>query len=103
MLFMVRITVKLPNDWNAEKIAAMYSDEIERGCQMMREGKVLRGWRIAGEMANFSIWQAETLEAFHENIQSLPLYRYMDIVVTPIIKHPTTEAFEKKYGALPEC
>jgi muconolactone D-isomerase len=101
MLFMVHIKVDLPTDWTPEKISEVYVAETERGMQMMREKKVLRGWRIVGEMANYSIWQAETLEDLHANLQSLPLWRFMDVDVTPIIKHPTTEAYEKRFGALP--
>lgn len=102
MQFMVRIDVKLPSDWDEKKIEENYAAESKRGQQLVNEGKLLRIWRIVGRRANFGIWQADSPEELHESIQSLPLYRYMDVEVTPIIKHPLTKAYEEEYGGLPQ-
>lgn len=102
MLFMVRINVKLPSEWDEKKIEEVYAAEGKRGRQMMNEGKVLRIWRIVGKRANFGVWQADSLEELHENIQSLPLFPCMDVEVTPIIKHPSTGVYEAEYGQLPQ-
>jgi muconolactone D-isomerase len=34
-------------------------------------------------------------------LQSLPMYPFMTISVTPIIKHPVEEAYEQKHGPIP--
>lgn len=102
MLFMVHINVRLPAQWDQDKIDEVYSAEGARGMELMNEEKLLRIWRIVGRRANFGIWQSDSLEELHENIQSLPLFRYMDIEVTPIIKHPGAAAYEEKYGQLPQ-
>jgi muconolactone delta-isomerase len=34
-------------------------------------------------------------------LQTLPMYPYMTISATPIIKHPVEQAYEEKYGYVP--
>ena len=101
MQFMVQIVVSLPGDWSDEKLVEMTKAENARGHELMREGEVLRIFRIVGRRANFGIWQAETLEKLHQNLLSLPMHPWMEITVTPIIEHPSTAAYRETYGELP--
>jgi muconolactone D-isomerase len=101
MLFMVKIVVRLPGDWPKEKLEEINKRETARSMQMVREGKLKRIFRIVGQRANFSIWETETPEQLHETLTSMPLHPYMDITVTPIMKHTTTAAWEKEHGAMP--
>lgn len=101
MLFMVKIVVRLPGDWPQEKLAEINKNETARSMQFVREGKLKRIFRIVGKRANFSIWETTTPEELHATLTSLPLHPYMDIEVTPIMKHTTTEAWEKETGAMP--
>ena len=54
-----------------------------------------------GQRANFSIWEAASPEEMHATLASLPMHPYMDVSVTPIITHSTTEAWEAAHGAMP--
>ena len=54
-----------------------------------------------GLRGNFSIWEADSLEALHETLTSLPLHPYMDIEIYPLIKHTTTVAWEAENGEMP--
>jgi muconolactone D-isomerase len=101
MLFMVNIVVHLPGDWPKEKLDPLVSAETARGMQFIKEGKLKRIFRIVGQRANFSIWEAATLEELHATLSSLPMHPYMDVAVTPIIRHSTTEAWEAAHGAMP--
>jgi muconolactone D-isomerase len=101
MLFMVNIVVHLPGDWPKDKVDALARIETERGMQCVKEGKLKRIFRIVGQRANFSIWEANTLEELHATLASLPMHPYMDVRVYPIIKHSTTEAWEAAHGAMP--
>jgi muconolactone D-isomerase len=101
MLFMVKIVVRLPGDWPKEKLEEINKRETARSMQMVREGKLKRIFRIVGQRANFSIWETETPEQLHETLTSMPLHPYMEITVTSIMKHTTTAAWEKEYGAMP--
>jgi muconolactone D-isomerase len=101
MLFMVNIVVHLPGDWTKEKVESLAGAETARGMQCIKEGKLRRIFRIVGQRANFSIWEAASLEELHATLSSLPMHPYMDVSVYPIIKHSTTEAWEAARGAMP--
>ncbi len=103
MQFMVRIDVRLPGDWPKERLDAMVEAEMERGNELMREGRQIRLWRIVGLRSNFGIWQADTLEELHEMLQSMPMHPWMDIEITPIIEHPGVARFRERYGDPPAC
>lgn len=101
MLFMVNIVVHLPGDWPKEKLDPLVKAETARGMHFVKEGKLKRIFRVVGQRANFSIWEADTLEELHANLCSLPMHPYFDVSVYPIIKHSTTEAWESAQGAMP--
>ena len=101
MLFMVKIVVRLPGDWPKERLAEINKNETARSMQFVKEGKLKRIFRIVGQRANFSIWETASPEELHATLTSLPLHPYMDVSVFPIMKHTTTEAWEKEFGAMP--
>ena len=101
MLFMVNIVVHLPGDWPREKVEQLASAETARGMQCIREGKLRRIFRVVGQRANFSIWEAGSFEELHATLTSLPMHPYFDVTVTPLIRHSTTEAWEAAHGAMP--
>lgn len=101
MLFMVRIKVELPGEMDPAKVQELGEAETARGIELIQAGKLRKVWRIVGERANFSIWEADTLEEFHANISSLPLHPWMSIDVTPMIEHPATQAYESRVGPFP--
>jgi muconolactone delta-isomerase len=57
--------------------------------------------RIVGKRANFSIWDVDSLEELHESFQSLPMFPWMDITVTPLIEHPSEIEYKKQNGEMP--
>ncbi len=101
MQFMVRIDVKLPGDWPKERLDEMIEAEMNRGNELMRQGKQLRLYRIVGLRSNFGIWQTDTLEELHEILQSMPMHPWMDIEITAIIEHPGVARFREIHGELP--
>jgi len=101
MLFMVNIVVHLPGDFPKDKLDLLVKAETARGMQCIKEGKLKRIFRAVGQRANFSIWEADSLEELHATLLSLPMHPYMDVSVHPIIKHSTTEEWEATQGAMP--
>ena len=101
MRFMVQMVVGLPGDWPAEKVDEIAKAENARGHELIKAGKLRRLFRIVGKRANFSIWDADSLEELHETLQSLPMHPWMEIDITPIIEHPGVARFREKYGELP--
>jgi muconolactone D-isomerase len=101
MLFMVNIEVSVPADLPQTQKDDLRRRETDRALELMKANKLRRIWRIVGQVANFSVWEADSLEELHANLGSLPLYPYMKVTVTPVIQHPATEAWLKAHGALP--
>ena len=101
MRFFLNIRVQLPGEWTAEQRADLVRRETEAAVDLIHRRVLRRTFRIVGQLANFSIWETDTPEELHAVLQSLPLYPFMTISVTPIIKHPVEEAYEKKHGPIP--
>ena len=88
MLFQVKMTVKIPHDADPAKIKAFSEQEHERASELQNHGKWLHLWRIVGQFANISIFKVETPGELHDILQSLPLYPFMTVEVTPLCQHP---------------
>ncbi len=89
MLFHVRMDVNLPHDLDAQLRAETIAREKEFSQELQRAGKWVHLWRIVGQYANVSIFDVESNDDLHELLQALPLFPYMDIVVTPLTHHPS--------------
>jgi muconolactone D-isomerase len=101
MLFMLRIDVTVPPEMPPADKDKLRERENARALELINEGTLLRIWRIVGRVANFSLWEAATLEALHEKVSSLPMFPHMKIDVTPLINHPVTEAADARNGRPP--
>ncbi len=101
MLFMVNIEVSIPADLPQKDKDDLRTRENSRAMELIHAKKIRRIWRIVGQVANFSVWEADSPEELHANLGSLPMYPYMKVSVTPLIQHPATEAYSKTHGSMP--
>ncbi|NMZ47034.1 MAG: muconolactone delta-isomerase [Pseudomonas sp. PGPPP4] len=90
MLFMVRMTVKLPHDLPAADATRLKQAEKELAQELQRQGTWRHLWRIAGLYANVSIFDVADTQALHDTLLQLPLYPYMEIEVTALCRHPSS-------------
>ncbi|MDR5856173.1 muconolactone Delta-isomerase [Caballeronia sp. LZ062] len=90
MLFHVRMDVKLPLDMPAEMANAVKAREKAYSQDLQRSGKWRHIWRLAGEYANFSIFDVQSNAELHDILTALPLFPYMRISVTPLCRHPSS-------------
>lgn len=90
MLFMVRMTVKLPHDLPAAEATRLKQAEKELAQQLQRQGIWRHLWRIAGLYANVSVFDVTDTQALHDTLLQLPLYPYMEIEVTALCRHPSS-------------
>jgi muconolactone D-isomerase len=89
MLFHVRMDVRIPHDLDPETRAEIVAREKDYSHELQRAGKWPHIWRIVGEYSNFSIFDVESNDELHAVLSGLPLFRYMDIHVTPLATHPS--------------
>lgn len=101
MRFMLQIRTQLPGEWTGDQRKELSDRQAAAALELMRRGILRRTFRVVGQLANFSIWEVNTLEELHAVLESLPMYPFMTISVTPIIQHPVEAAYEAKYGAIP--
>ena len=90
MLFHVRMDVNLPPDMPKDVADQIKSREKAYSQELQTSGKWRHIWRIAGEYANYSIFDVESNAELHDMIIALPLFPYMKISVTPLCRHPSS-------------
>jgi muconolactone D-isomerase len=90
MLFHVRMDVNIPADLPAEAATEIKAREKAYSQELQRSGKWRHIWRLAGEYANFSIFDVESNAELHDILTGLPLFPYMKISVTPLCRHPSS-------------
>ena len=90
MLFHVRMNVNLPLNMPAEQAAQLKQTEKELAQRLQHEGKWRHRWRIAGQYANVSVFDVDSVEELHDLLTSLPLFPYMQVDVMPLCRHPSS-------------
>jgi muconolactone D-isomerase len=88
MLFLVNMTVRIPYSVEPEKVTRLTALEHERASELERQGKWLQAWRVVGKWANVSVFEVDSPTELHEILNSLPLYPFMEIVVTALCPMP---------------
>lgn len=89
MLFMVHMIVDIPSSLPADEAERIKAVEKQYSHDLQHSGKWKHLWRIVGEYANISIFEAESNDELHDMLSKLPLFPYMDITVTPLAAHPS--------------
>ena len=89
MEFLVHIKIK----WAPTMDEAAKQDVTQRerahAAELIRQGHLVRMWRVPARFENWGLWRARNATHLHEIITGLPGYPYMhDIEVLPLAKHP---------------
>ena len=95
MLYLAESHVNKPADMSAEEWQRIAQAESDHGIQARRDGSLVNIWRIAGEYAAFSLWEADGNDKLHEHISSLPMFPYATFKITPLATHPSTIRWTK--------
>ena len=89
MLFHVHMTVRIPRDLPADEAADIIAREKAYSQDLQRSGKWRHIWREAGQYANVSIFDVRDNAELHDILSKLPLFPFMEIRVTPLLRHPS--------------
>lgn len=90
MLFHVKMDVNIPLDLDEAIANQIKATEKAYSQELQRQGKWRHIWRITGQYSNISIFDVESNEELHTILQGLPLYKFMDIEVMPLNRHPSS-------------
>lgn len=89
MLYHVFMDVKIPRDLPADERAEILAREKAYSQGLQRQGKWRHIWRVAGQYANVSIFDVQDNAELHEILSGLPLFPFMEIKATPMLRHPS--------------
>jgi muconolactone D-isomerase len=92
MLYLVHMQVNIPQSMPREEADKLKADEKAYSQQLQQNGQWRHLWRVAGQYANYSVFDVESNDALHQTLMGLPLYPFMDITVTPLAQHPSAIA-----------
>lgn len=90
MLFHVRMDVNIPPEMPADVADGIREREKAYSQELQRSGKWRHIWRIAGQYANYSVFDVTSNEELHGLLSNLPLFPYMTIRVEPLLRHPSS-------------
>ena len=90
MLFKVDMDVRIPHDVPAERADALTQAERARAQDLQRTGVWRHLWRVAGRYANVSIFDVSGPQELHDILSTLPLFPFMEVLVTPLCRHPSS-------------
>ena len=90
MLFHARMDVHLPPDMDPEIAAELKAREKTYSQALQHSGKWRHIWRIAGEYANYSVFDVADNQELHDLLSGLPLFPYMQISIDPLCRHASS-------------
>ncbi|GAA2181104.1 muconolactone Delta-isomerase [Brooklawnia cerclae] len=90
MKFMCQMSITFPESMSPETKADYQAQEKEYSQALQRAGEFEAIYRVAGRYANVSIFEVESNDRLHEILSGFPMFPYMDIVTTPLCKHPNS-------------
>ncbi|KXV71521.1 muconolactone Delta-isomerase [Acetobacter cerevisiae] len=90
MLFLVKMDVDIPAEFDAEKASQLKLVEKSRFQELQRSGKWRHIWRVVGQYANVSIFDVDSNAELHDLLVTLPLYPFMTVTVRPLCRHPSS-------------
>lgn len=83
--------VTLRQDWAAlrdvPELDALIAAERDVGQALVRDGTIVRIWRIPGRRQNVGVWRAADATALHAVLDTLPLRRWLDADVVALATH----------------
>jgi len=96
VLYLVKMTVRLPPDLDPQAAVELKAQEKERALDLQRQGRWRHLWRVAGRYENYSVFDVDSHDDLHALLSDLPLFPYMDIEVTPLAEHPSSLAAQER-------
>ena len=95
MEFLVSLEIEPPAGTPADVIEDRRAREAARVHELAQQGHVVRLWRPAaeaGEWRALGLWRASDADELHAILESLPLYDWFTVGVTPLSPHPNDPA-----------
>ena len=99
MYFLAESRVDRPQAMSSEEWELLAQAESDYGIQARRDGKLVNIWRIAGQYAAFSLWNADDNDELHQLISGLPMFPFAAFTITALATHPSTVRWNQLLAA----
>jgi muconolactone delta-isomerase len=93
--FLVRLEITAPEGTPTETVEQLKQREAARVRELAEQGHVVRLWRPPagpGEWRALGVWRAEDATEMQAVLESLPLYDWFTLEITPLSPHPNDPA-----------
>ncbi|WP_237740626.1 muconolactone Delta-isomerase family protein [Ornithinimicrobium pekingense] len=87
---MVRMTVTLPPDLDPEVREQLVAAEKAYSQRLQQEGRIAAIWRVAGQFANYCLFDVASHDELHELVSGLPMFGYIQAEVEALATHPNS-------------
>lgn len=84
------MVVNLPLDMDPAVADELKAREKAYSQELQRSGKWRHIWRIAGQYANYSVFDVVDNQELHDLLMGLPLFPYMTLSIAPTCRHPSS-------------
>jgi muconolactone D-isomerase len=91
MEYIVDMVTMVPEKTSSLKVDEIRAAEAVRAAELSREGHLIRLWRPPlgpGEWRSIGLFKAANEADLHKILDSLPLYIWMKVTITPLTPHP---------------
>jgi muconolactone D-isomerase len=90
--FLVTTELRPVTGIDATELKRLYVEERQRGFDLFESGAIKQIWRIPGApFRTVSIRVAADVAGLRADLESLPLFNWLIINVTPLTPHPVME------------
>ncbi|PWI19363.1 muconolactone delta-isomerase [Streptomyces sp. Act143] len=87
--FLVELTTTVPEGTDPAEVDRIRAAERVRAAELAAQGHLFRLWRPVGELRSIGVWCADDEAELREKVLgTLPLWRWMTAVITPLQSHP---------------
>ena len=97
--FLTTFTAAIPAGTPGQAVVDTEAREAERAHELARQGHLVRLWVLPGQGRSLGLWRARDAAEMQATIQSLPLFAWMIVEITPLTQHPSDPAIATTEGA----
>jgi muconolactone delta-isomerase len=93
--FLTTLTFAIPDGTPNEVLDGVTRGQTESYRELAERGHLSRLWELprdSGASRSLGLWQARDAAQMQQIVESLPLYRWMDVVTAPLTPHPSDPA-----------
>lgn len=95
--FLVNIRFTGTERMTPEEHEALVVKERAHAAELVKQGHLVRMWRVPGRRENWGLWRAKDATHLHAIISALPFWPFMEVAVHAVARHPVDPLRDATY------